>query len=64
MFGGEDFYNYLSIVPGVIFWLDAYQEESGGQHTSTFNPDEDVFWRGIHYWMLLASDCSGNMSGE
>jgi amidohydrolase len=56
MFGGEDFAHYLNGVPGTIFWLDACQKESGGQHTPTFNPDEGVFWRVVHYWILLATN--------
>ncbi len=56
MFGGEDFAHYLNDVPGVMFWLDAYQHGSGRQHTPMFNPDENVFWRGVLYWMLLAAN--------
>lgn len=54
VFGGEDFAHYLNNVPGAMFWLNAYQDGSGTLHTPRFNPDEDVFWRGVHYWMLLA----------
>ena len=56
MFGGEDFAHYLNMVPGVMFWLGAYQQGSGKQHTPIFNPDENIFWRGVYYWMLLATD--------
>lgn len=56
MFGGEDFAHYLYNVPGVMFWLNACQKGSGKQHTPMFNPDENVFWKGVHYWMLLAAD--------
>ena len=55
MFGGEDFAHYLYHVPGIMFWLNAYREGSGGQHTATFNPNEDEFWRGVHYWLILAA---------
>ena len=54
MLGGEDFAHYLYRVPGVMFWLDAGQDGSGNQHTPKFNPDENVLWRGVHYWVLLA----------
>ena len=64
MFGGEDFAYYLNNVPGVMFWLNAYREGSGAQHSPTFNPDEDVFWRGVHYWILLATAPSYNLIKE
>ena len=54
MLGGEDFAHYLYRVPGVVFWLDAGQEGTGKQHTPKFNPDENVLWKGVHFWMLLA----------
>ena len=56
MFGGEAFAHCLNSVPGVMFWLDAHRKGSGRQHTPTFSPDEEVFWRGVHYWMLLAAN--------
>jgi hypothetical protein len=39
-----------------MFLLDAYQPGSGGQHSPTFNPDESVFWKGVLFWALLATN--------
>ena len=64
MFGGEDFAHYLDKVSGVMFWLDAYREGAGRQHSPVFNPYEDVFWKGVHYWMLLAIEISCNITKE
>ncbi|MBI2637224.1 MAG: amidohydrolase, partial [Parcubacteria group bacterium] len=56
--GGEDFAHYLELqggVPGSMWLLGAAQEGSGDHHTPTFNPDESVFWRGVMFWLLLAT---------
>ena len=55
VFGGEDFAHYLNKVPGVMFWLEAFKKGSRREHTPMFNTDEDVLWRGIHYWMILSA---------
>lgn len=54
--GGEDFAHYLKEVPGSKWDLGAYQEGTGDSHTSTFNPDESVFWKGVLFWLLLATN--------
>lgn len=54
--GGEDFAHYLMRRPGVFTFLGGHREGAGDHHASTFNPDEDVFWRGVHYWLLLATN--------
>ena len=56
LLGGEDFAHYLDSVPGAMFLLDAYKPGSGGQHSPTFNPDEGVFWKGVLFWALLATN--------
>lgn len=54
--GGEDFARIAMRVPSVMYMLGARTENSGGDHHSpTFNPDESVFWRGVHFWLLLAT---------
>lgn len=55
IFGGEDFAHYLKTVAGHHMMLGAWQAGSGGHHTKTFNPDESVFWKGVLYWLLLAT---------
>lgn len=55
LLGGED-YAYIAMkVPSAMFLLDAYAEGSGGHHTPTFNPDEQYFWKGVHFWLLVAT---------
>lgn len=57
-FGGEDFAHYLECqggVPGGMWMLGAKQEGSGNHHQASFNPDESVFWRGVLFWLLLAT---------
>lgn len=56
LLGGEDFAHYLYGVPGAMFLLDAYKPGSGGQHSPTFNPDESLFWKGVLFWALLATN--------
>lgn len=53
--GGEDFAHYLYAVPGCMWMLGAHQEGTGTFHTPTFNPDPSVFWRGVLYWLALAT---------
>ncbi|MDP1890765.1 MAG: M20/M25/M40 family metallo-hydrolase, partial [Gemmatimonadaceae bacterium] len=58
MFGGEDFAWYLEGtggVPGAMFMLHAHTPNTGDFHTGTFNPDEREFWRGVLFWLLLAT---------
>lgn len=54
--GGEDFAYYLQKVPGSAWLLGAHQAGCGSYHTPTFNPDESVFWQGVLFWLLLATD--------
>lgn len=54
--GGEDFAHYLNAVPGSFWLLGAYQEGCGDHHTPTFNPDESVFWKGVLFWLILATN--------
>ena len=55
LLGGDD-YAYIAMkVPSAMFLLDAYTKGSGGHHTPTFNPDEQYFWRGVHFWLLVAT---------
>ena len=56
IFGGEDFAHYLNHVPGCMMMLGAWQEGCGGHHTKTFNPDESILWKGVLYWLLLATN--------
>lgn len=57
--GGEDFAHYLDQknrgVPGSFWMLGAHQEGTGDCHQPNFNPNEDVFWKGVLYWLLLAT---------
>jgi len=57
--GGEDFAHYLegmNGVPGGFFFLGSYGKSSGGDHhTPTFSPDESIFWKGVLFWLLLAT---------
>ncbi len=56
LLGGEDFAHYAMRVPSAMFMLGAHTPNSGGDHHSpTFNPDESVFWKGVHFWLLLAT---------
>lgn len=53
--GGEDFAYYLQKIHGCAVMLGAHQEGSGDHHSPTFNPDESVFWKGVLFWLLLAT---------
>jgi len=54
--GGEDFAHYLYQKPGCFTFLGVYQPGSGDHHQGNFNPDETVFWQGVLYWTLLATN--------
>jgi amidohydrolase len=54
--GGEDFAHYLYQKPGCFTFLGAHTPGSGDHHSSTFNPGETVFWQGVLYWTLLATN--------
>ncbi|MDP3740890.1 MAG: amidohydrolase [bacterium] len=54
--GSESFSYYLLQRPGAYFMLGAWQEGSGGHHSATFNPREDVLWQGVYYWAHLATN--------
>lgn len=56
LLGGEDFGHYLRRVPGSMWCLMATQPGSGATHTPTFNPDESLFWKGVYFWLLLATN--------
>ncbi|MEK7463627.1 MAG: M20 family metallopeptidase [Patescibacteria group bacterium] len=56
--GGEDFAWYSQSqggVPSSMWMLGANQPGCGGHHKSTFNPDESVFWKGVLFWLLIAT---------
>lgn len=53
--GGESFAHYLREVPGCQFMLGAHTPGSGEHHAPTFNPDESVLWKGVLFWLLLAT---------
>jgi len=53
--GGEDFAHYLKNRPGAFFMLGANQPGCGDHHMPSFNPDEAVLWRGILFWLCLAT---------
>jgi len=55
IFAGEDFAYYLQKVPGSLWLLGAHQSGTGSHHTPLFNPNEEVMWRGILFWLLLAT---------
>lgn len=55
LMGGEDFAHVAMIVPATMFMLCAYTPGSGDHHSPTFNPNEAEFWRGVHFWLLLAT---------
>lgn len=54
--GGEDFAYYLQGVPGSFWYLGAGGEDQPDHHTPLFNPDESVFWQGVLFWLLLATN--------
>jgi hippurate hydrolase len=54
-FGGEDFAWYLRARPGCFWFLGAHRPSSADHHAPRFDPDPAVFWRGIHYWLILAT---------
>ena len=54
-FGGEDFAWYLQARPGCFWFLGAQGGGSADHHAPRFNPDPAVFWRGVHYWLILAT---------
>lgn len=46
---GEDFANYLKLIPGAFFFLSSSNAEKGcdfPHHNSHFDIDEDVLWKG------------------
>jgi metal-dependent amidase/aminoacylase/carboxypeptidase family protein len=54
-FGGEDFAWYLRARPGAFWFLGAHQPGTADHHAPRFNPDPRVFWRGVHFWLVLAT---------
>ncbi|OGF22245.1 hypothetical protein A2Y83_04935 [Candidatus Falkowbacteria bacterium RBG_13_39_14] len=55
LLGGEDFAHIAMNVPSAMFMLCAHTPGSGDHHAATFNPNEAEFWRGVHFWLLLAT---------
>lgn len=56
--GGEDYAWYGESqggVPSCMWMLGANQPGTGGHHAPTFNPSEEVLWRGTLFWLLLAT---------
>lgn len=56
LFAGEDFAYYLQKAPGSLWLLGAHQPATGSHHTPVFNPSEEVLWRGVLFWLLLAAE--------
>ena len=60
---GEDFANYLNIVPGAFLYLSSSNTEKGTDyphHTSRFNVDEDVLWEGVAGFNSIAKQILQN----
>lgn len=55
LFSGEDFSYYLENRVGSYWCLGAKKGERTDHHTSTFNPDESILWRGVAFWLLIAT---------
>ena len=56
MFVSDDFAYYLQKCPGTYWALDVWQKNSGPHHSPNFNPDEKIFWKGVLFWVLLATN--------
>jgi amidohydrolase len=54
--GGEDFANYLQVVPGSFFWLGAGEEKSYPIHHPKFDFDESIMKMGIEMLANSAID--------
>lgn len=60
---GEDFANYLNIVPGAFLYLSSSNTEKGTDyphHSSRFNIDEDVLWEGVAGFNSIAKQILQN----
>ena len=60
---GEDFANYLNIVPGAFLYLSYSNTEKGTDyphHSSRFNIDEDVLWEGVAGFNSIAKQILQN----
>ena len=60
---GEDFANYLNIVPGAFLYLSCSNTEKGTDyphHSSRFNVDEDVLWEGVAGFNSIAKQILQN----
>lgn len=53
--GGEDFAHYLSAAPGGFWMLGAYKPGTTDHHSPRFDFDESVLWKGVLFWLLLAT---------
>jgi hippurate hydrolase len=63
-FGGEDFAWYLHARPGCFWFLGAETADSADHHAPRFNPDPAALWRGVHYWLILATAPAGARDGR
>lgn len=54
-FAGEDFSYYLQQKRGSFWLLGSANPGSGDHHTPTFNPNPDIFWKGVLFWLLIAT---------
>jgi metal-dependent amidase/aminoacylase/carboxypeptidase family protein len=57
-FYGEDFSHYLKQCPGAMWFLGCSREGGGNPHSPDFNPEESIFWKGVLFWILLATVAS------
>ena len=54
-FAGEDFAYYLQRCPGSYWILGAKKDQPIDHHSSFFDIDETVLYKGIGFWLLIAS---------
>ena len=57
LMGSDDFANYASKVPSVMFFLTTNNQEKGiieRNHNPKFDIDEDVLWRGVLAYVVIA----------
>jgi len=55
LFSGEDFAYYAQKKPSAFWMLGAKQGPGYDHHTPYFNPDESVLWKGVAYWLAIAT---------
>ncbi len=54
--GGDDFAHYVQRRPGSYWLLGARKQVAGDHHSPTFDVDESVLWRGVLFWLVLATN--------